>query len=57
LIGFGIALVVNSLAMLGGVVVFAIMINQLVILKEEKYLTEKFGDAYQCYKSSVRRWL
>ncbi len=28
-----------------------------VILREERYLTRKFGDAYLSYRSRVRRWI
>jgi protein-S-isoprenylcysteine O-methyltransferase Ste14 len=33
-----------------------IAIHYLVVLPEEEYLLRKFGDEYQQYKSSVRRW-
>jgi protein-S-isoprenylcysteine O-methyltransferase Ste14 len=28
-----------------------------VVLKEEAYLMEKFGQEYEDYRSEVRRWL
>lgn len=34
-----------------------VAVDRLVIMKEERYLTEKFGDAYRSYKAEVRRWL
>ena len=32
-------------------------VHFLVILREEEYLEEKFGQKYRDYKNSVRRWL
>lgn len=34
-----------------------LIIHHGVIKREEKYLTEKFGETYIKYKKSVRRWL
>lgn len=34
-----------------------LLMNWGVILREEQYLSGKFGDAYAAYKSRVRRWL
>ncbi len=33
------------------------ILQRAVIAKEEAYLARKFGDAYQDYRASVRRWL
>lgn len=35
----------------------ALALRQLAILPEERYLEEKFGDAYLAYKRRVRRWI
>lgn len=50
-VGFGLywALVLLPLVILA--------VDRLVIAKEERYLTERFGDAYLSYKTEVRRWL
>ena len=34
-----------------------ILLNRLVIEREEGYLADKFGDEYSRYKSKVRRWI
>ncbi|HUF31463.1 MAG TPA: isoprenylcysteine carboxylmethyltransferase family protein [Gemmatimonadaceae bacterium] len=33
------------------------VLNRGIILREEQYLTRKFGEAYLSYQSRVRRWL
>ena len=37
--------------------VLVILLNRLVIEREEEYLAQKFGDEYSRYKSKVRRWI
>lgn len=46
----------NSLWFLGLAAVMVVLLNRGVIVREEAYLTRKFGDAYLHYRSSVRRW-
>jgi protein-S-isoprenylcysteine O-methyltransferase Ste14 len=41
--------------LLAPVVVLAV--QRLVIAKEERYLEQKFGDAYRQYCARVRRWI
>jgi protein-S-isoprenylcysteine O-methyltransferase Ste14 len=33
------------------------LMNRWVIIQEERYLEQKFGDEYRHYKAKVRRWL
>jgi protein-S-isoprenylcysteine O-methyltransferase Ste14 len=32
-------------------------VQRLAIIKEERYLEQKFGDAYRQYRAHVRRWI
>jgi protein-S-isoprenylcysteine O-methyltransferase Ste14 len=34
-----------------------LLVQQLVVLREEAYLESRFGDAYRTYRNRVRRWL
>lgn len=34
-----------------------LMVTQMIIIKEEKYLERAFGETYLDYKLKVRRWL
>lgn len=52
----GVALVIANLWALAAVVPALLMIRWGVVLREEAYLTAKFGDEYRSYKASVRRW-
>jgi protein-S-isoprenylcysteine O-methyltransferase Ste14 len=53
----GIGIAADNIWVLAGLVPAVLMTHYGVILKEEKYLDEKFGEAYRDYKRSVRRWL
>ena len=46
----------RPLAILGPVL-FALFINRFQIVPEERTLAAKFGNAYDDYRRSVRRWL
>jgi protein-S-isoprenylcysteine O-methyltransferase Ste14 len=34
-----------------------VAVQRLAIAKEERYLEQKFGDAYRQYRANVRRWV
>jgi protein-S-isoprenylcysteine O-methyltransferase Ste14 len=53
----GLAFLVNSVWPLVLLVPLLMLMEWGVIRREERYLSEKFGDAYSVYKSNVRRWL
>jgi len=37
--------------------VVVLVVQRLAIAKEERYLEQKFGDAYRQYRARVRRWI
>jgi protein-S-isoprenylcysteine O-methyltransferase Ste14 len=53
----GIALTVDSLWLLALTAPLMAVIHRGVVLREERYLDHKFGDAYRRYRASVRRWI
>ena len=53
----GFAVGMDSPAALAGLVPCLIVIDRLVIAREERYLAAKFGESYAAYARSVRRWL
>ena len=57
LINLGIALAANNLWILLSLPVVIFYTHKFVILKEEQFLEEEFGEPYQDYKSDVRRYL
>jgi protein-S-isoprenylcysteine O-methyltransferase Ste14 len=54
---FGLAILVNSVWMLLAVPIGLILIDRIVITREERYLERKFGEEYLSYKRRVRRWI
>jgi protein-S-isoprenylcysteine O-methyltransferase Ste14 len=54
---FGAGLVLQSPSISGLAVLFLLLLHLLVLLYEEPVLTNRFGDSYRHYKSSVHRWL
>lgn len=57
LIVAGIAAFVGSVTPWGAVVAFAALLNWVFVVPEERMLTEAFGDAFESYKTEVRRWI
>jgi protein-S-isoprenylcysteine O-methyltransferase Ste14 len=53
----GMAVLGDSLWVLGLVVPLFALMHFGVILREERYLDRKFGDVYRRYRAIVRRWL
>jgi len=53
----GAAIWLNSLWIIGALIVVLIVINDGVIVREETYLEKKFGKKYLEYKGKVRRWM
>jgi protein-S-isoprenylcysteine O-methyltransferase Ste14 len=53
----GIAVAMNSLIALALLIPCMVVIDRFVVLREEAYLSRKFGAAYDAYRSRVRRWL
>lgn len=57
LAGIGVAVLADSWWGLLGAVAGALLLDRLVIVREERYLERKFGEEYLAYKRRVRRWL
>jgi len=54
---FGFAIWLGSLTPFFILPLFYMVITTMQIKPEEKFLLEKFGNEYQMYKDSVKRWL
>lgn len=57
LIYLGFAVAMDSPAALALLIPCLIVVDRLVIAREERYLEGRFGDAYRAYRNEVRRWL
>jgi len=53
----GFAIIINSLWPFFFLPIVLIVMHYGVILREEKYLENKFGEKYTDYKKRVRRWI
>jgi protein-S-isoprenylcysteine O-methyltransferase Ste14 len=57
LILLGLAILLGSLTPLLVVPIFAVVMDRVFIVIEERMLAEKFGQAWLDYKAKVRRWV
>jgi protein-S-isoprenylcysteine O-methyltransferase Ste14 len=53
----GLAIWLNNSWALVFLMAVLVVIDGFVIRREERYLAEKFGEAYRQYCSRVRRWI
>ena len=53
----GLAIAMNSWIALILLVPCLLVVDRFVIQREERYLSAKFGAAYDAYRQTVRRWL
>ena len=53
----GVALITDAPWALLGAALAVLIVDRGVIVKEEAYLRERFGEEYRAYCSRVRRWL
>lgn len=53
----GIATAMGTLTPFLVIPLFAALINTRFILREERHLTEQFGQEYEDYRKRVRRWI
>jgi len=57
LLHLGLAIWVNSLWLIATLIPTVALMTVVVVPREERYLTGRFGVEYSDYKASVRRWL
>jgi protein-S-isoprenylcysteine O-methyltransferase Ste14 len=57
LVYIGIALLAGALWVLAPLPVVLVVIDRMVIAREERYLERKFGREYLDYRAGVRRWI
>ncbi|MBT4905707.1 MAG: isoprenylcysteine carboxylmethyltransferase family protein [Rhodospirillaceae bacterium] len=53
----GVAITADRVWVLAATAVAVLVIDRMVIRREEVFLTAKFGDEYLAYKARVRRWV
>lgn len=56
-VAVGIALMVNSAWYVAGAAVMIVLIDRIVVRREEAAIRNRFGAEYEAYLARVRRWL
>lgn len=56
-VGLAAALGLSSFGAAVGALLAGLIVDRIVIRREEAYLTRRFGDDYRAYLDQVRRWL
>jgi len=57
LLQLGLGIWANSAWVVGMLIPTLVLMSYGVIAREERYMTQKFGDEYLRYRASVRRWI
>lgn len=57
LVGAGVSLIADAPWALLGVALAVLVVDRGVIVREEAYLRERFGEQYRAYCGRVRRWI
>ena len=57
LVVLGLGIWINRLAVVAMVVPALLITDRVIVRREERYLTRKFGESYLTYRQRVRRWI
>ena len=57
MVGLAVALASSSVAAILLALLIGLIFDRIVIRREEAYLTRRFGNSYESYRTKVRRWL
>jgi protein-S-isoprenylcysteine O-methyltransferase Ste14 len=57
LLTLGVAVAIDSAALLVAALLLALLLQALVIKPEEAVLSDSFGEAFESYRARTRRWL